>query len=307
MRADAGGGLRSALLVPLLVVAVAAMLGFNVVAVKIAIRDAGPMTVQALATMLAIVVLFASPETLRTRRWPTPRERMAAVAVGLSMTVLASVGLTFGLQRAEAGLAALIMSSTPIITLALSWVIVNERYSAHGYLGIACGVVGVAVVMLGAGTSGSSVSGVLLVLMGAACWSSGLVAMRTLGAGIDPRRLTAWQMFFGVLFLIVIAVVVEGMAVNPSWSFWAAIGYMAVFPKALATVAQMHVIRLGGTVHASSAAFLMPVFGALAGVVMLGETLERYEVLGAAAILLGVGLVIRARAEGPPSLEIATG
>lgn len=280
------------------------MLGFNVVAVKIAIRDTGPMTAQAIATMIAVVVLFSSPSMLRFRRLPTRVEWRAAFVVGLCLTVVCSIGLTFGVRHVDAGLAALLMSSTPIITLALASLLTSERYTWHGYVGIACGILGVGVVSIGASDSSASLIGVALVLMGATCWSLGLVAMRTLGAGMDPRWLTGWQMFLGVFFLVAFAIVIDRMALTPTWSLAASLLYMAVFPKALATVVQMHVIRIGGTVPASSAAFLMPVFGSLGGVLLLGERIEAYEVVGAVGILAGIALVLRARQGGTDDVEV---
>lgn len=278
-----------------------ALLGFNIVAVKIAMRDADPLTIQAFATVVGALVMLAGTAILGPRRLPDRRLTRAAIAVSLVMTVAASVGLSFGVQRVDAGLAALIMSVTPIMTLALSVLVLRERRSWHGTAGMAFGLVGVAIVSVGAGLRGGTDEawGTLLLLGGALGWSSGLIIMRTIGHGLPAVLLTAWQMTIGAPILVAITLLTTGITVTWTWTLVACLLYMGLLAKGLGTLLQLYTLRIGSPVHASLTAFLMPIFGALGGIVFLGETLERSEVVGAVAILVGIALVLRARGGGP--------
>ena len=286
----------------LLVLASGMLLGFNLVAVKLAIRGSDPVTIQAVATVIGVIAMVLVPTCFGRGSLPNRQESRAAMIVGLAMTVASSLFISFGVQRIDAGLSALIMSSTPIMTLTLSMVLLRERHSWHGPAGVACGLAGVATVSVGAGVSGdSSLSGVVLVLLGALGWSFGLITMRVFGTGMSAQKLTAWQMAFGAPILVVVAFVMFGFRIDMSVTFVFAVLYMGLMAKALGTVLQLHTIRIGGAVQASMTAFLMPLFGSLGGVVLLGETIDGYEISGAVGILAGVALVLRARGTLPPT------
>jgi drug/metabolite transporter (DMT)-like permease len=285
----------------LLVLGTGMVLGFNLVAVKFAVRDSDPVTIQAVATVIGVIAMVVVPTLIGRGSLPDKRESRAALIVGLAMSVASSLFISFGVQRIDAGLSALIMSTTPIMTLLLGRVLLRERHSWHGPAGVACGLVGVATVSAGAGMSGdSSLSGVVLVVLGALGWSVGLIAMRVFGVGMSANKLTAWQMAFGAPILVVVAVVAFGFEIDVTASFVGAVIYMGLMAKGLGTVMQLHTIRISGAVQASMTAFLMPLFGTLGGVVMLGESVAGYEVAGAVGILAGVALVLRARGKVAP-------
>ena len=281
------------------------LLGFNLVAVKLAIRSTDPVTVQAVATVIGVIAMVLVPMCIGRGSLPNRRESRAAMMVGLAMTVGSSLFISFGVQRIDAGLSALILSSTPIMTLTLSTVLLRERHSWHGPAGVVCGLAGVATVSIGAGGSGdNSLGGVVLVLLGALSWSVGRITMRVFGTGMSAQKLTAWQLAFGAPILIVVAFVTFGFRIDMSMIFVCAVVYMGLMAKALGTVLQLHPIRIGGAVQASTTAFLMPLFGSFGGVVILGETIDGYEISGAVGILAGVALVLRARGTFPPTQAV---
>jgi drug/metabolite transporter (DMT)-like permease len=286
--------------VVLLVTLIAAILGLNLVVLKVAIADSGPMTVQAFSAVVASATFFVvarasgSPMGLEHGRWP------AALWVGLSLTVGSSLGVAAGVQRVDAGVAALLISTTPIITLILGTVILHERYSWHGVLGVLIGFLGVGVVGFSQrGGAGSELLGVVFMLLGALGWSLGLVLMRALAEGITRSTFIAWQTLLGVPFLLLAAGIFEGFTAEWSLLFALAVLYSGAMAKGTSFFLQLTVVRLGNATQASLTAFLMPVFGTLAGVLLLSEQVHPAQLYGGATILVGVALVLRARTEQP--------
>jgi drug/metabolite transporter (DMT)-like permease len=72
-----------------------------------------------------------------------------------------------------------------------------------------------------------------------------------------------------------------------------AIGYVAIFASILAYLAFNRTVELLGANVAGLAVHLVPVFGTVLAVVLLGEALELYHVVGIALIACGVWLATR--------------
>jgi drug/metabolite transporter (DMT)-like permease len=68
----------------------------------------------------------------------------------------------------------------------------------------------------------------------------------------------------------------------------AAIGYTAVFASLVAYLAWNHAVRVIGAAKAALSNYLMPVFTAVLGWLLLGEGLQGYHWLGALLIFAGL-------------------
>jgi len=298
---------RRRLTIGLLVTLVAAILGLNLVALKVAIAASDPVTVQAFGVALSTVAFFTAAAAGGSPLRPERRHLGAVVGVALSLTVGSSLGIAFGVQRVDAGVASLLVSTTPIITLALEYLLTRERHTWHGIVGVVAGFAGVAVVAFGEQRGGASqVLGVLYMVLGSFGWSLGLVLMRTHGAGAPRSTLLAWQFLLATPLLLVVGWMTTGLRAEWSALFVAAVIYTGLMAKGVSFFLQLTVVRLGNAVHASLTAFLMPVFGTLAGVLLLSETVQPSQLVGAVAILGGVVLVMHARVLVDDDAVVAT-
>ncbi|MCA8838055.1 MAG: DMT family transporter [Proteobacteria bacterium] len=287
--------LRVKILVGLIVVSIAAILGVNLVALKVAIAASDPVTAQALSMIPAIAAMFLytriakEPTRLARKWWP------AATGMALSLTVVSTLGIAFGVQRVSAGVAALMISTTPIMALILESIVFRQQRSWHGYAGVAIGFLGVGGVAVIERQIGGDTQllGILYLLFGAFGWALGLVLMKA-AANTAPRStLLAWTFIIGTPVLIAIGSLTRGLRVDWSWTVALAITYAGVFAKTISFLLQITAVRLGSPVHASLTAFLMPIFGTLAGVLLLGEKIEASQIVAAVPLLVGVGLVLR--------------
>jgi drug/metabolite transporter (DMT)-like permease len=285
---------RRRLTVLALVVGIAAILGCNMVALKLALRESDPVTIQALATVVAMVTLLAAARA-GGKPLRLPRHTLrGVVGVSLGMTVGSSLGVGLGVQRVSAGVAALLMATTPIITLVLDLVVLRQRHTWHGPVGVVLGIAGVAGVAWGAGQN--EALGVVFMILGAFGWSVGLLAMNSVQGQVPLTSFLAMQMALGVPVLLLAGYLLHGLAANWTLVFVAAVVYSGAMAKAVSFLLQLVVVRHGTALHASLSAFLIPVFAFLAGYAFLGERIRTIELVGAVAILLGVMLVLRSGA-----------
>jgi drug/metabolite transporter (DMT)-like permease len=77
---------------------------------------------------------------------------------------------------------------------------------------------------------------------------------------------------------------------DASFTVWAVIAYVAVFPSMFSQVAYARGVELVGANRAAPSHNLIPVFGTLGSVIILGESLMPYHFLAAGIIVSGIVL-----------------
>jgi drug/metabolite transporter (DMT)-like permease len=82
----------------------------------------------------------------------------------------------------------------------------------------------------------------------------------------------------------------NGRSLDPSLANIAAIGYVALFPSVIAYVAWNHTVSALGANRTGLFIHLIPVFGTLLAVLLLGERLVGYHATGIVLIVSGIWL-----------------
>lgn len=131
-------------------------------------------------------------------------------------------------------------------------------------------------------------------------WSLYSILLRRWSAWISlpPLALLGLTMMIGVPLLLPFYLY-ELAHVGPfavSFGNLAAIGYTALFASLFAYFAWNHGVRVVGASKAALTSYLMPVFTALLGWLILGEHLQSFHWFGAALIFSGLLLATRMKA-----------
>lgn len=210
-----------------------------------------------------------------------------------------NIGAFFALLFAAAyrlpgGVAATLGAVSPLLVALLAHLLVGERLTVHRLTCGVIGVVGVGLMVLRASASLDAV-GVAAGLAGAASMATGSVLTKRWGNPTTPLAFTGWQLTAGGLFLLPLALVVEGTL--PILDAGAVAGYLwlALPGAALAYPVWFRGI---GTLPVGSVAFLAllsPAVAALIGVGLAGEHLTGPQWAG---FTLALGAV--AAAQVPP-------
>ena len=206
-----------------------------------------------------------------------------------------------GLQDTTATNALLLQSACPAFIVAISAAIGAGRPSPRQLAGIAASLAGV-LVILARGAPGALGSlaispGDLWVLAAVLSWAIYTLLLARRPEGVDPLALLAVLVLVGVLWIapwygLEIA---RGGRIRPDAVTLASVAYVALFASvgayALwnAGVARVGASRAGVFLH------LMPAFGSVLAIAVLGERLRVFHVAGIALILGGVYLAGVAR------------
>ncbi|MGH8944575.1 MAG: DMT family transporter [Acidimicrobiia bacterium] len=281
---------------------VAFALGLNFILLKIGLRQAGPVSIQAIGALSAFVVLSAVCVVTGRGLRPNRDELRVAGLMALLFSGVASVGSTAGLANVNAFTAALIGASTPVITALLERAVGRRRLGRGVWVGVAIGFGGVALVAFGQRSAGSStLLGLVFLTMAAASWSITLILAGSIPARLVPLRIAGWQAGLAAPVLLVLALTLEGS--SPVWG-WPTIGasvYSGVIANGTSLLVQLNLVRRGSALQTSTIAYLVPIVAWVLAVELLNESPTPLQMLGAAGVLASVALITRRRRAPLPS------
>ena len=195
--------------------------------------------------------------------------------------------LFVGAYRLPGGLAATLQATGPLAIMLLAWVLLREAPRRAAILGGLLGLVGVAVLVLRAGFVVDAV-GVVAAIASVVVTSTGFVLVKRWTPPVDLLTLTAWQLVAGGLFLLPVALIVEGPppALTP-----AAVGsylWLGLVATLLAYLCWFRGLRLLPAAAVGTLGLLNPLTATLLGVVLVGESFGPVQALGTALVLAGV-------------------
>jgi O-acetylserine/cysteine efflux transporter len=293
------------LLVDLALLAVAMMWASTFTLFKIAWREIDPVAFTALrfAAMFvfSIAVLMLSTSRVRPRRADLP----ALVASGLTGYFLYQMGFVLGLDRTSALASAILISTHPIFSVIVVWLVDKEKPRAMEIAGVVLGFLGVAVFLRAWDAFAAARLGDLFSLGAAAAFGTYGVVTQRLTGRIPPRELMAYGLALGGLLITLVgfpAMIAQDWG-GVTLSAWAILLYAIIGPVYLAYLLWNWAIRQRGIPRTVVYGFLVPVLGGTIAVLVLDERLTGERVIGALIVIGGL-VITRLGKTGPrPQIE----
>ena len=290
-----------AILIDLALFSVALMWASTFTLFKIAWRDIDPVAFTGLrfAAMFAfaIAVLGLSTSRVRPRRADLP----ALVASGLTGYFLYQMGFVLGLDRTSALASAILISTHPIFSVIVMWLVGKERPSRLEVGGVVLAFLGVAVFLRAWDAFAAARPGDLFSLGAAAAFGAYGVINQPLTSRYPPRELMAYGLALGGLLITVIGI--PAMAAQDwgavSLDSWVILVYAVVGPVYLAYLLWNWAIRHRGIPRTVVYGFLVPVLGGAIAVLALDEPVGGAQVAGGLLVL--AGLVVTRLGRGSPA------
>jgi drug/metabolite transporter (DMT)-like permease len=201
-----------------------------------------------------------------------------------------SIGLSlWALESGGAGKTSVLVYTMPMWLLLMSWVILGERVRGLQWLSVALAIAGLVFVLSPWSAGGTALSNILGVAAGV-CSAASSVAAKILcrDRQVDLLGLNAWQMLFGSIPLVVVALLTADS--GPVWtgSFVAALLYNVILVCAVALLLWFYTLRHLPAGTAGLGRLIAPVIGVVASWIQLGERPDRYELIGMVLIIAGL-------------------
>jgi len=213
------------------------------------------------------------------------------VLTAAALIFLNQVGFLYSIQKTSAATVALILGTTPIFMGILATAIGFERLSRRFWLAAAISFGGVGFVASGSGGFSANVAGDGLALFTAATWAGYSVTIAPLLRRYSPFRVSALVLAIGwVPLAITGAREVSQQSFHFNTWTWVGFAYAVIGPLFLTNILWFTAIDRVGPSRASLFANMQPFFAVLFALAILGEHLNRWEIVGAVAI--GAGIVL---------------
>lgn len=268
-------------------------------AIRIAVREGAgfpPFTMAFMRSILGGVILLLISYLTRHRIWLTRQELFVVAASGILLWVGGNGLATFAEQRAESGLAALLVAASPIWAAVIEALIDRKLPSRRLVLALLIGFGGIALLTAPALMTGveADVIAVLALLAAPITWASGSVLQARRRVDLSPRVSSAYQMLFAsVAFLVPIVLLKEPLPA-PAQDAWLAWVYLVIFGT-LAFISYVTALRRLPTRIVMTYAYVNPVLAVLLGHFVLGEEITIWTIGGSLLVLLGVAGIFRER------------
>jgi len=289
----AGRGFLAANLPFLAYLAVCLIWGSTFLAIRIAVQDLPPMTAAGVRFLLAGGLMYAYV------RWkglpfPSPRETRQQSLVGICLLWSGNGLVMVGSQWVHSSVAALLFATVPLFMALMSlFMLKGEKINLTGWLGLAVGFAGVAILVLrgGVGQPGTLL-GMGIILLGAASWAFGSVYSKRVRTSVPMMvTLTIQTVAGGVLLLAVGILSGELKGASLSLDGVLAILYLIFFGSLLGYNAYIYLLSVWPAARVSTYAYVNPLVAILLGSLILGEPVGLSVLIASATILAGVFLV----------------
>jgi len=261
--------------------------GYNWVAIKVATGDASPFALVAIRMILGSAALFAM-SALAHKPLKSPPPGPTAL-IGLCQVGLMTTFQTLALATGGAGKTTLLVYTFPFWIALLSIVMLDERMTPVRILAVVVAAAGLGFVLYPL-DFGHDVLSKAFALAGALSWAFGAIFTKRFRAKhhVDLLPFTAWQMAYGAIPIVILALVVPGSYVHFTPSFLAALAYIVLPGTALAFWLWFFIMERLSATGAGISTLLTPVITVLAAWIQLHERPGAAELIGMALIVVAL-------------------
>jgi len=267
---------------------VAALFSLNYIISKFGMRAFAPLSFAWLRVLGSAAILVAIP----VKREPLPNRKVALLA--LLGVVMNQALFLAGLALSSAHVAAILITTIPLFTLAITMATGRERVTGAKIGGIALAALGALVIVWGEGLRGSTreLLGALMIVGNSLAYSFYLVLSKPLMA-IYPARLVLTRMFvFATLLMLPVS---AWSLAHESWrtipaGAWLSLLAVIVGPTVAAYLLNLWTLRHTDSSMAAAYIYVQPPVTALLAWLFLGEQIRAIAIVAAVLIATGMWL-----------------
>jgi drug/metabolite transporter (DMT)-like permease len=270
--------------------------GSSFLFIAVALEEFSPIQVGFGRVAIGAIVLAGM--VAWTKSWPRMSWRnVGAIAVvAVFMSVIPLVLIPMAEQQITSTLASLLNATTPLWTaLFVALLIPAEKVSRTQLFGLVIGALGIAVLLGAWNLDDFPLLGASLMLGATACYGIGGTLSRVLLARVQESTVTLAALQIGLSALMLAPFLLVTPAPGPeafdlnSVAMWSLIA-LGVLGTSFAYVLFWRIVKIAGATTAASVTYVVPVVATFLGVIVLGDKLPWYELLGAAIVFVGVAI-----------------
>jgi drug/metabolite transporter (DMT)-like permease len=274
--------------------------GSTYLAIRYAIETIPPFLMAGTRFTAAGLLMYG---VLRIAGQPNPsaRQWLQLAVVGTFLFLGGNGFVVWAEQFINSGLAALLVSTLPVWLILLDWLWAGgPRPTGAAMAGIALGILGTLILVDPVQLVGSNLylPGAAMVVLASMLWAIGSIYSKKFRQPSSIFMSAACQMIGGGLSLLLTSLLLgETRGFDPAAVSAVSLGgffYLMVFGSVIAISAYVWLLQNASASSVSTYAFVNPAVAILLGWLIADEEINAHILAGAAVILAGVFLVIRA-------------
>ena len=276
-----------------LLISLAAIFGASFMLTKVAVAEMPPATIVlsrlVIASALVGVAMLMAGQNLK----PLLSHWKVIALAGLFGNALPFFLISWGQEKVDAGLTAILMAIMPLITIVLAHLFTgDEKLNVFKVIGFCLGLMGVAM-LIGLdklATLGEETVRQYAIMGAACCYAIHAIISKSL-TGLPRRAVATAVLLVSALMLLPLSLVIDQpWTLEVSGMAMLSLLALGVFPTAVGTLMLFAIVHRQGAGFLSQINFLVPVFGVLWAIVFLGEILPPNAAIALLVILAGVAI-----------------
>jgi drug/metabolite transporter (DMT)-like permease len=272
-------------------VLLALLWGYNWVVMKGGLNDIAALWFGAIRTLVPALLLLLLLPLLGRPIKPPPLSYV--VPLGLLQTAGFVGFMMWALRTGAAGETAVIVFTMPLWLTLMAHVVLHEHLSRLQWL--ALGIAGFGLFLMIAPWRGHlAIGSALFALLSGITWAGGSIWQKRFGHRhrLDLLNVTAWQMLWGGLAIILMAALFEPWQINVTTHLLWVLFYNIVPAGAFGWLLWIYALHNLPTRVAGFGSLMIPTVGVLGAWLQLGERPGSFELVGIICILLALVLVL---------------
>jgi drug/metabolite transporter (DMT)-like permease len=268
--------------------------GSTYLAIRFAVQTLPPLTMSGVRFLIAGGLLYGwsalrGGERVRAVHW-----RSAAV-IGVLLLLFGNGLVVVAEKRVDSGLAALLVSTTPLFMVLLPWLFQGgKRPTLPMSLGIVLGLAGVGLLVRPSGVGGVDLWGAAMLSGASLTWAAGSLYSRRAILPSSPLLATGLEMLAGGAMMVAAGALLGELGeidlAHASLRSLLAFAYL-VIAAVVAFTAYLWLLRAAPPALVSTYSYVNPLVAVLLGWALAGEPLTARTAVAALVIVSGVALI----------------
>jgi drug/metabolite transporter (DMT)-like permease len=224
-------------------------------------------------------------------RMPDRRDLPIIILAGAVGITIYNTILNYGLVTVPAGTASFLIASTPVWTSLLAIVMLGERLTPLGWLGIVTSFAGIGLIASQRAGGLHFSPGALVIVGGAIFYGLYMVLQKKLLGQYRALEFTCYSFWAGTLLMAPLCRGLVHTITSAPRADTLAVIYLGIFPAAVANFAWAYAMTHAPASRISSFMYMMPVVSVGIAWIFLGEVPKLASLVGGILALTGVVLV----------------
>ncbi len=247
-----------------------------------------------LGRLIVSTVILGAVALVRRDPLPRPRDLFAIAVYGVLWLGLYSTTLNAAERLVDAGTAAMLVNTGPILVAIFAGVFLKEGFPRSLFAGSAIAFAGAALIGFATTRSGSHAAlGLLFCIVAAIAYSTAVVVQKPVLARVPSFQVTWLGVVAATVALLPFAPGLVGEAVQAPPSALGWMLYLGAIPTALGFATWSFALRRTSAGRMASLTYLAPAIAIGLGWILLGETPPLLAIAGGVVSIAGVYIARR--------------